>query len=85
MSREDNQCQGKVQYLSYEDGHAATANLNKRGKHKFQTYKCSDCGLYHVGHNTHKNPSKKLKNVDHKKYDHQSKTHTANTRFIKNK
>lgn len=85
MSREDNQCQGKVQYNTFEDGHAATASLNKRGKNKYQTYKCSACGFYHVGHRQTIYKYKSSKNAGHKKYDHESKTHTANTRFIKNK
>lgn len=55
MSREDNQCGGKVKYQTYEDAHAAAANLNKRGKRKMGTYKCSECNLYHVGHNQRAN------------------------------
>lgn len=85
MSREDNQCGGKIKYQTYEDAHAAAANLNKRGKRKMGTYKCSECNLYHVGNNQRANKSKAPKNVDYKKYDHESKVHTANKRFIKNK
>lgn len=85
MSRESNQCAGKVQYPNFEAGHSACENLNKRGKRKLTAYKCPDCDFFHLGHGQRINRSKGPKNVDYKKYDHQSKSHTANKRFIKNK
>ena len=40
---------GKVGYENVKDAHIAAANLGKHDKrHKYDVYKCNECGTYHV-------------------------------------
>lgn len=52
MIRRENQCGGKICYISAEKANASVANINHGCKKKrMSSYKCGDCGKWHVGHN----------------------------------
>ena len=43
-------CDGKEQYLNIELAQNVATRINKRKpKRRVNTYKCKECGFYHVG------------------------------------
>ena len=44
-----NECEGKTQYNSGGDCKGVLKHLNKTGI-RMKSYKCSQCGFWHVGH-----------------------------------
>jgi hypothetical protein len=85
MIKQENQCNGKTAYETLELCNKSAASVNDRNTGKrVSSYKCATCNKYHYGHNAKgKKMQKFTKNNKTIKFDHESKTHIGNTRFIK--
>lgn len=85
MRRLDNSCEGKEAYESLEKANLACAHLNKMGGLRMNSYKCTLCASFHIGHSC---KGKKLNHKDKFKKDpityvHQSRTHIVENKFLK--
>lgn len=71
-----NECDGKVQFISLSKANQAVKGFNTGNKKRVNSYKCSSCGYYHIGHETKQRmlPNKIRHRID---YTHEGSVHNV--------